>query len=647
MSLNRIPCLAACLCLTVALAACGGGGDDDDNSNDKASEPTPCTTPSGFVDEAGANQNVKTNTVVQLDGTASRGAGGDRPDSYQWSFVSRPNGSGAQLTSATSAAPQFTADQAGRYVVQLVIDGKNDCDDQTDRVTVTATAPGTNAVPTADAGADQSVGVGAGVKLSGANSHDPDGDTLSYAWQFVSRPDGSSAKLAGAKTVSPSFKADKAGTYVVGLRVADGKATSERDTITVVAAAGGEARPVADAGPDQSVRVDSLVRLDGTGSRDPEDRLISYHWHFVSKPGASAAAITGTDTAQAVFRPDAAGTYVVSLTVANGQTESRPDTVIVTASKPNVRPTADAGADRNVKTGLVVELDGSASSDPDGDELNYRWRFVSIPDGSGTALTGGATATPAFTPDVAGQYVLQLVVDDGRIDSTADTVVVSAASANSAPVAEAGGDRNVAVGSRVTLDGGASSDADNDTLAYHWTLVSRPAGSAATLTDADTATPDFTADVVGFYAMTLTVNDGRTDSEPDLVVITATPTLALYVRQNDSYRRVDGNGGTASIQVPIGGKNVLLDHFRVEALGSDFTIANVQTMLATTPDGQTLELYLDGLSSGDVIDNGDHRDFAAGLRSVPDAPGKYQVELRFTVNPGGKRYRLAYDVTID
>ncbi len=58
-----------------------------------------------------------------------------------------------------------------------------------------------------------------------------------------------------------------------------------------------------------------------------------------------------------------------------------------------------------------------------------------------------------------------------------DSVTIS--TTNSAPVAEAGRDRAIALGQTVRLDGGASSDVDGDPLSYSWTLVARPAGSAA------------------------------------------------------------------------------------------------------------------------------------------------------------------------
>ncbi len=83
------------------------------------------------------------------------------------------------------------------------------------------------------------------------------------------------------------------------------------------------------------------------------------------------------------------------------------------AGPTNAAPVADAGADRSVETGAVVTLDGSGSSDPDGDTITYQWSFVSVPFGSGAVLDDADTATPTFTADVEGTYTIPLYIRDG------------------------------------------------------------------------------------------------------------------------------------------------------------------------------------------------------------------------------------------
>ena len=90
-----------------------------------------------------------------------------------------------------------------------------------------------------------------------------------------------------------------------------------------------------------------------------------------------------------------------------------------------------------------------------------------------------------------------------------------------APVADAGPDQNVGIGSLVTLNGSGSYDANKDALTYKWEFVSVPDGSSAVLSDVATVNPSFTADFEGIYEVSLIVNDGTEDSNPDIVIITA------------------------------------------------------------------------------------------------------------------------------
>lgn len=91
-------------------------------------------------------------------------------------------------------------------------------------------------------------------------------------------------------------------------------------------------------------------------------------------------------------------------------------------------PTAAAGGYQTALAGGQVELDGSGSSDPDGDPIAYHWSFVSFPDGAGPALSDPTDPMPAFTADRAGLYVIELSVDDGTYTSLRDTATVTVVS---------------------------------------------------------------------------------------------------------------------------------------------------------------------------------------------------------------------------
>jgi hypothetical protein len=100
-------------------------------------------------------------------------------------------------------------------------------------------------------------------------------------------------------------------------------------------------------------------------------------------------------------------------------------------AKINVAPTANAGMAQNVLTGANVTLDGSGSSDANGDALSYAWTLTSKPAGSNAALAAATSAKPSFKADVDGSYVASLIVSDGKVGSAPVTVAVTAAAAPS------------------------------------------------------------------------------------------------------------------------------------------------------------------------------------------------------------------------
>jgi uncharacterized repeat protein (TIGR01451 family) len=93
---------------------------------------------------------------------------------------------------------------------------------------------------------------------------------------------------------------------------------------------------------------------------------------------------------------------------------------------------------------------------------------------------------------------------------------------NQRPTANAGPDQNVNANSTVQLNGSGSSDPENQALSYQWQLISKPAGSVASLVNDLSATPTFVADLPGTYVIRLIVSDGTENSNPDDVEVVAT-----------------------------------------------------------------------------------------------------------------------------
>jgi hypothetical protein len=222
----------------------------------------------------------------------------------------------------------------------------------------------------------------------------------------------------------------------------------------------------------------------------------------------------------------------------------------------NQAPNADAGVDQSVDEMSAVTLDGSMSSDPDGDTLTYAWDQT-----GGTAVTLSATDAeqPTFdAPDVTAlntpeTLTFELTVSDQSIQRT-DTIDIVVNDVglgiNSPPTADAGPDQTVAELSTVTLDGRGSMDPDDNLFTYAWLQTS---GTNVVLSDPSFAQPTFTSfDVAAAMPETLmfelTVDDGS-DFSMDSVEITVVEGLTqVTVAGTVSYEWVptNSNGNTCT-----------------------------------------------------------------------------------------------------
>jgi hypothetical protein len=123
------------------------------------------------------------------------------------------------------------------------------------------------------------------------------------------------------------------------------------------------------------------------------------------------------------FESDAVGDYLIGLIVNDGELSSDRDEMMVSTF--NSAPNADAGEDQGVLVGAIIDLDGSASEDPDGDVLDYEWEIDEMPGASAAVLNNPLTVSPWFQADVAGPYDIKLTVDDGYAKDTDEVTVLA------------------------------------------------------------------------------------------------------------------------------------------------------------------------------------------------------------------------------
>jgi hypothetical protein len=389
--------------------------------------------------------------------------------------------------------------------------------------------------------------------------------------------------------------------------------TSTATTITVEEPQQ-NAAPTADAGADQTVDEGTTVQLDASGSSDPDGDSLSYDWTQTAGPDVT---LSDTTSATPSFTaPDVSTdqTLAFQVEVADGNGGTDTDTVTVTAqdvSEPNQAPTADAGPDQTVDEAATVVLDGSASSDPDGDSLSYDWSQTAGPD---VTLSDTTAESPSFpAPEVTGETTLsfELTVSDGDLSDT-DTVTVTVQDVPEAPtgptttVGMSPASAEVVVGGTETYDlvldsadGGvgaftATVALDDPTAANITgvTIADDPGLSDATYApDNSSVTINAalmnTADTGSVDIASVTV-EGASEGSSDLTVDVS----ALGNEAGESYTITDQSGATVSVVAlqPLGGfekpPGDLDDDGLYEDTNGDgtFNIVDVQALFANTDD---------------------------------------------------------------
>jgi predicted lipoprotein with Yx(FWY)xxD motif len=191
----------------------------------------------------------------------------------------------------------------------------------------------------------------------------------------------------------------------------------------------------------------------------------------------------------------------------------------------NPAPTANAGTEQSVATGVEVTLDGTSSTPgyANAPITGYQWAQTA---GTTVSLSDATISQPSFTaPTEEGTLTFELTVTaaDGQTSSAASVNVVVSTTAVTGPTANAGTDQSVTEGDTVTLDGRSSTAGAGGTLTYAWTQIDTT-GLTVTLSDATVPQPTFTAPEVDENGAVLTfqliVTEDGTSSAPATVNIT-------------------------------------------------------------------------------------------------------------------------------
>jgi len=338
-----------------------------------------------------------------------------------------------------------------------------------------------NYAPVANAGSDQQVTAGADVQVSldGSKSTDRDGDMLSYNWTLAQKPANSAAALSDVALFNPILSPiDLAGDYRLTLSVNDGHADSAADSVVIST---GDPRPVANAGADQAHAVKSTVTLDGSASTGV---ALSYQWKLISQPNGSRDRLKNDRSATPSLKLSKPGNYRVELTVSNTYGSSKPDIVEITTG--SLRPTAVIDPEQqNTTIGDSVELSGENSQFGQNSTPVYRWSFTHQPDSSATGFDDASAAVTRFVPDLPGDYIAQLIVNDGLADSEPATARITATGGAIVTVPNLVGQTRAAAESQLTGLGllvGTETFEHSDSVADGLVISQTPAADSVSVT---------------------------------------------------------------------------------------------------------------------------------------------------------------------
>lgn len=401
--------------LISGLTACSGGlfGTEDTSTKPPVVVPT---TPPNTIPVAVGRSIVSLAYVgdpITFDATGSSDADAGTVLTYAWNFGDQtPIGSGITVTHTYAVEGIFK-------VILTVSDGK---DSKINELYVTVVQRRNQAPVAAISNYQTYINIEAGTALSvnASGSSDPDGDTLSYEWNFGDGGQNASTAIAQKIYSNP-------GVFVVRLTVSDGVDEDEL-AFAVNVATSPEAHSaiiLPDGTRTTTAAVKDAVSLgfDGTASLDRDGSIQSWNWNFDDGQSASGGSVS-----HAYGNP---GVYSVVLTVTDnaGKSASAAPLVVTVSATP---PVSNAGENQELASDSTSNfiLDGTGSNGVG--TLTYSWSLV---DAAGASITLSSPASPfislplsTFTnpdPDLTGPFRAQLIVSDTYGQNSIDSIYLN------------------------------------------------------------------------------------------------------------------------------------------------------------------------------------------------------------------------------
>ena len=438
------------------------------------------------VAKAGEDITVTQYQTVVFDGSGSH----DNVGVTGWRWTFEYLGADVNLLGSVST---FTFQEAGVYEVWLnVSDGVGNW--AKDLITVTVIDV---MAPIADAGRDRVVDQDETVEFDGRGSRD-NVEVTEWEWTLVDNDQN--VTLNGSRS---NYTFAVPGVYSVLLTVRDAEGNTGTDTVIIEVR--DTERPIALAGDDLVIEQDRTVVFNGSSSSDNVG-IRSFEWSL-EYDGMTVRLEGPTPN----FFFHTAGEYTVMLVVTDEEGNWASDFLTVSVVD-STRPIADAGPDVEADQHLVVTLDGTGSWD---NSIVARWRWAFAYRGSTFFLEG---EMPTFIFDEAGTYEVDLTVYDPSGNNDTDVMTVTIWDITD-PVAVAGEDVGVSMGTRVEFNGSLSHD-NVGIVEWSWSLLHE-----GTLRELPGVAQSFVFTIPGTYDVTLSVMDAAGNSATSSLTVTVLDTM--------------------------------------------------------------------------------------------------------------------------
>lgn len=285
-----------------------------------------------------------------------------------------------------------------------------------------------NQAPVADAGPDQEIILPKNsAQLDGSKSKDPENKPLKFSWALISTQTG--VVFSDATSAQPVVTGlIQAGEYIFELTITDEQNASDKDQVTVKVKPEPNKAPTANVDGAVSITLpNNTVTLKATAN-DPENKPMNFAWTKQNGPSSfTFSVVTGQilngETKETTVANLVAGAYVFRFTVTDDQGAAGFADVTVTVNPPaNKPPVAKVVSPLDVQFPTIfVQLDGTASSDPEGKPLSFLWEAA----GNTLPIFNPKSSQPiVHSIQLENDYNIKLTVTDDAGQTATDNCVI-------------------------------------------------------------------------------------------------------------------------------------------------------------------------------------------------------------------------------